>query len=191
MDGDGKSPRADVVELGMSSLPASSLAQALVSEHPDPELADELALFGQFVGVWDLEVVYHRPDGSTERHPGEWTFGWVLDGRAIQDVWRVPPRGQGTAGRPRGFGATLRLYDPALGAWHVRWFSAVTGAVTAFVAQRVGDEIVLEGTGGDEELTRWIFSEITPTTFRWRNVFSTDGETWELQQEMTARRREP
>ena len=29
------------------------------------------------------------------RRNGEWHFGWVLEGRAIQDVWIVPPRGNG------------------------------------------------------------------------------------------------
>jgi hypothetical protein len=51
------------------------------------------------------------------------------------------------------------------------------------------DEIVLEGSFEEGVTTRWIFSDITPDSFSWRNVDSADGgDTWTLKQEMKGRR---
>jgi hypothetical protein len=33
-------------------------------------------------------------DGPERREEGEWTFGYALEGRAVIDVWQVPPRAQ-------------------------------------------------------------------------------------------------
>jgi len=36
---------------------------------------------------------------------------------------------------------------------------------------------------------RWIFSQITPTSFHWRNIVSTNGgHTWQLIEQVDARR---
>jgi hypothetical protein len=59
-----------------------------------------------------------------------------------------------------------------------------------FLAHSVEDEIVLEGSFEEGVQTRWIFSDITPESFSWRAVDSSDdGESWTLVQEMEARRR--
>ena len=50
-------------------------------------------LFGLFVGEWEFDWTGYDEDGDetlTER--GEWIFGWVLEGRAVQDVWIIPGR---------------------------------------------------------------------------------------------------
>ena len=51
-----------------------------------------------------------------------------------------------------------------------------------------GDAIVLEGRFDGVD-TRWSFSDITPSSFRWWNRQSTDGgRTWRLVQHFDARR---
>jgi tetratricopeptide (TPR) repeat protein len=72
----------------------SAFLDALHAEGPAADRADKMALYGQFVGAWDLDVTEFKDDGTTRQRPGEWHFGWALEGRAIQDVWIVPPRGQ-------------------------------------------------------------------------------------------------
>ncbi len=151
--------------------------------------ADEkdLAAFGRLVGSWDLDVVYHHDDGRIEHRPGEWHFAWILGGRAIQDVWRVPAAGPGEM--PRGYGTTIRVWDTDLGAWRVTWVSGLDGGTTSFIASAIAGEIVMESQG-EEEIFRWIFSDITPTSFHWRAVGTPDGgRTWVVAQEMVARRR--
>jgi hypothetical protein len=185
---------------GAPGLPAGAgpaIAAALIASGPAPGLGAGLTMFGRFVGTWDLSVTFHHSGGRSERLAGEWTWSWVLDGCAIQDVWRVPPRSR-SAGEepevdpPRGFGTTVRLYDPDLDAWHVTWFGAVSHRPVAFLAREVDGEIVMEAQDPGPERTRWIFSEIEPDSFRWRNASSVDdGETWVVNQEMEVRRRPP
>jgi hypothetical protein len=85
----------------------------------------------------------------------------------------------------------MRLYDPADDAWHVVWFSP-TGRV-ATLTGRPGDDggIVQEGARGDGRTVRWVFTELTATSFRWLGHVSDDGgRTWQLEQEMRALRRD-
>lgn len=176
-----------------SPSPPDPMLAALAASGPAPELADKLSLFGRLVGSWDLRVLYYGDDGALVRElAGEWHFGWALEGRAIQDVWIVPPRGTPKPESPPagGYGATLRFYDAALDVWRSTWISPASGIVWEFVGRKVGDEIVLERTDEAGEMTHWVFSEITKDGFRWRALGSSDGgKTWRKEQEMIARRR--
>ena len=103
----------------------SAFLDALGADGPAADRAGKMDLYGRFVGSWDLEVRRFFDDGSTRQRQGEWHFGWVLEGRAIQDVWIVPRRGplrQGdAAANSNRFGTTLRVYDPRIDAWHIQW----------------------------------------------------------------------
>lgn len=165
---------------------------AFLAQGPVPGLADKLQLFGQFVGSWDLSVTNYR-DGGAETIPAEWHFAWALGGRAIQDVWIAPSRadrGAADASGPVGeWGTTVRFYDESIDAWRSTWLGPSHGVVMPFIARGVGEEIVLEGSFEEGVLTRWIFSDITLDSFSWRAVDSRDGgESWELLQEMKAKR---
>jgi len=145
-------------------------------------------LFGQFVGAWDFDALLVARDGTRTSHRGEWHFGWVLEGRAVQDVLISPPRGDG--GAPEEYGTTVRFYDPESDTWQITWITPVWRRVRRLVARPVGDEIRLEGRNDAGELLRWTFSEITPATFTWRGYISDDGGgTWHLEEEMRLRRR--
>ena len=74
----------------MSNSQPSGFSQVLHADGPAPEYADKLALYGQFVGDWDADVVTYTPDGARHEGQGEIHFGWVLRGRAVQDVWMIP-----------------------------------------------------------------------------------------------------
>src|SRR2546423_7901031 len=168
---------------------SSGLATALLAAAPDPKLRDALELFGQFVGTWDVDVVNRLPDGKTQTVKGEWHFGWILGGAAIQDVWTAPTRAHRAAGEPLiGYGTTLRFYDPKIDAWRILWASASYRNVLLFTARRRGNEIVMDADSVQPPI-RWIFPDITPQSFRWRAVESKDGwTTSDIQQEMTATR---
>ena len=149
-----------------------------------------MGLFGQFVGSWDLEVLWYLPDGSVRQAPGEWHFGWVLGGWAIQDVWVAPRRGDPTdVGADLGdYGTSLRFYDPALKAWQSTWIGPRRCMVRQFVARAIATEIVLEESHADGVQTRWSFSDIGRDSFRWRNEDREDGARWSLRQEFHATR---
>ena len=174
---------------------AMAMLEALAATGPVPHLRQELQQFGRLVGSWDLDVTYYAEDGAVRRRvAGEWHFGWVLEGRAVADVWMVPPRAdrESTEPPPGEYGLSLRFYDPRIGAWRSTWHGPVHGIVWPFVAREIGDEMVLERTDDAGCLVRWIFSDVLDESFRWRAVKSADeGRTWHLEQTMEATRRQP
>ena len=168
----------------------NTLAAALLSSGPDPAHAADLQLFGQFIGSWEIE--WHSTDtgGNPVRTTGELDFGWVLGGRAVQDVWKVPGPGLTMPGGRPGFsGSTIRFYDAGIGAWRSTWIDPSNGRVRRFIGRAAGDTIVLEGLD-DEPRERWSFRDITPDSFRWVGETSDDGVTWIHDEEMIIRRRQ-
>ena len=150
-------------------------------------------LYGRFIGSWDLDVTQFPGDGTARRRKGEWHFGWVLEGRAIQDVWIVPPRGDlrsgDAAANANSWGTTLRIYDPRIDAWQVQWSDPVTQSFLQMTGRADGNDIVQLGTRADGQLVRWSFSDITANSFLWRGEISADGGvSWRLVTEFTARR---
>ena len=167
---------------------------ALGAAGPAAERGGNMDLYGWLIGSWELDVARYRDDGSTWRRPGEWHFGWVLEGRAIQDVWIVPPRGAGRQGvaadNANSYGTTLRTYDPKLDAWHVQWTDPVTQAFFTMTGRREGRDIVQLGTIAGGNRLRWSFREIEADAFLWRGEISADdGTTWRTNVEFRARRK--
>ncbi len=154
---------------------------------PDPSTGEKMMLFGQFVGDWDIvQAWYRQPDGTLVKMRGEVHFGWILGGTAIQDVWMGCQEG---SQKVTLYGTTVRFYDSKIDAWRSTWISPFKGLVKTFIARKVGDEIVLEGRTVEGHPEKWIFSEITRDSFRWRSEETRDGgKTWLLTEEMHIRR---
>jgi hypothetical protein len=159
---------------------ATSFPTALHSAGPAPDRADKLTLYGWLIGDWSMDAVVYRDDGTEHHGSGEIHFGWVLGGRAIQDVWILPGVFYGT---------TLRVYDPGLDAWHILWSDPLRQFYTRQIGRAHGKDIVQVGTNDTGEAVRWSFTEITPDSFCWTGERSRDdGKTWELQAKFQARR---
>jgi hypothetical protein len=165
---------------------------ALATSGCSPEIPESMDLYGWLVGSWDLEVLRYGVDVSDRHISGEVHFSWVLEGRAVQDVWIMPRRSERTPQLEKTlnmFGTTLRVWDAAIQAWRVTWINPVTGARDELIGRTSGKDIVQVGTHADGTPIRWIFSEITPDSFRWTGeVLEPDGQTWKLQGEFRARR---
>jgi hypothetical protein len=160
----------------------------LASAGPSPGLALEDQIFAPFIGSWDLVVTWFENGRPKREERGEWHFAWVLGGRAVQDVWIVPPRSEwATHPDPYEYGTSIRFHDAGIGAWRSTWIGPVRGAVHTFLARRIDAEIVLETLKHDGRKMRWIFSDIRRDTFVWRNVVEA-GEGWELTQLFRAKR---
>jgi hypothetical protein len=165
-------------------LPASGRS----SEIPESE-----DVYGWLVGSWELDVVHYRGiNVSAMNLKGEAHFAWVLEGRGIQDVWimpRVSDRSASSDSVNNMYGTTLRIWDPEVKAWRIRWFNPVRGHEERQTGRRVGNEIVQLGARGDGTPTRWRFTEITPDSFDWiGEALEADGKTWKLEGEFRARR---
>ena len=154
--------------------------KALHSEGPSDNRARHLELYGWLVGDWVMDATVHKDDGTIHKGSGEIHFGWVLQGRAIQDVWILPGVFHGT---------TLRVYDPELGAWHILWNDPLRQFYARQLGRAQGKDIVQIGKNDAGATLRWRFTEIAPDSFRWLGERAhDDGKTWQLQAEFRARR---
>ena len=157
---------------------------------PESHNTEKLMLFGQFVGSWDLRWVGEGTDGRPATMNDELHFGWVLGGRAVQDVWIVPGRDEPeTENAPMRFhGSTIRFYDPVLEAWRSTWIEPINGRVRRFIGHPVDGEIVLLSDEDGPQL-RWRFTDIESDSFTWRAETSHDGSAiWQFDEQMFATR---
>jgi hypothetical protein len=163
---------------------AASFADVLHADGPDPERASKLELYAFIIGSWDMRVTAILEDGSTHEGQGEIHAGWVLQGRAIQDVWMIPrlqDRKPGIAQLPgtgNWYGTTLRIYDPNLDAWRILWSDPAINFFSQQVGRTQGDRIVQEGPDPRGGTMRWTFSEIEPDSFHWTGERASDRTTW-------------
>ena len=162
------------------------MLEHLGADGPDPANREALDLFGRLAGSWELDMRGDPGDGTELRLLGEWHFGWVLEGRTVQDVLitRDPD------GTVVGYGSTVRSFDRRRGTWWIVWQDPLAGEFAVLLAGPEDDRIVLEGQwtiAGPEHVFRWTFSEITDDSFRWQSHHRKDGE-WRLMEEFLAKR---
>jgi hypothetical protein len=173
----------------MNSSPAGVLAGLMVSDAPRPEYAEAFQPFAPLIGSWDLDVTWYDPDGTVVRQTkGEWHFAWALDGRAVADIWITPSRAQRLVDGDGEWGLTIRLHDPELGAFRSTWMGPKHSLVMTFIGHPGPDSITLEA---QHSRTRWIFTEITPTSFHWRNEDFDDTGKVVVRQRFVASRPQP
>ena len=165
---------------------------ALAADGRSPDVPEAMDLYGWLVGSWELVVVGYDDAGNVIHTTGEAHFAWVLEGRAVQDVFINPLRSDRGPGSPQfanWFGTTLRIYDPSIQAWRVNWFNPHDGIRAEQIGRRRGNQIVQEGYFPDGTPIRWTFSEITEDSFRWRGErLEADAKAWRLQVDFRARR---
>lgn len=168
---------------------------ALVSAGKAPELADIDNLFEFLIGSWVLKAILHDPSGQTQTRNGELHAAWVLEGRAIQDLFIFPRRADRTAGR-RGQGdryaTTIRTFDRMQQAWRVDFINPAAPETNAqLMARRRGEDIEMEGKLVDGTLIHWYYRSITPRSFHYSaERLVIDGELWELYLELFGTRAE-
>ena len=153
---------------------------ALRSAGPAADRADRMSLYAFLIGDWAFDAIVHKDDGALHKGKGEIHAIWALDGRAIQDVWILP-----------GFfcGTTLRIYDPALDAWHIHWNDPLKQYYPRQIGRARGRDIVQDGTTEDGTPVRWSFTDLAPNSFRWLGERSLDGgASWHLQADFHTRR---
>jgi hypothetical protein len=157
-----------------------SFKDALHAAGPAADRAENLHLYGWLIGSWEMDAVVVKDDGSRHEGKGEIHFGWVLEGRAIQDVWILPGVFYGT---------TLRVYDPTLDAWHILWSDPLRQLYRRQIGRASDDGILQEGKDDAGLPVRWRFVEITDNSFKWLGERSPDGgRQWERQATFVARR---
>lgn len=166
---------------------------ALPSSKRAPELAEVDDIFGWLIGSWEVEAVLYDATGRTERRSGEVHASWVLEGRAIQDLFIFPRRADRSSAAPAHgdrYATTIRTYDRSLGAWRVNFINPAADETSAqLIARREGSGIVMEGRLSDDTLVRWRYRTITPTSFHYTaERLNSDNQSWVLYLELFGKR---
>jgi hypothetical protein len=166
---------------------------ALLAPSRSPEIAESSDAYGWLVGSWELDVCHYWGLNVAARQiKGEVHAGWVLEGRAVQDVWIMPRRSERVTAHDKHmnmYGTTLRVWDPTIGAWRIIWSNPAGDHHEQQIGRRSGRDIVQIGTRTDGTPTRWSFTEIMPDSFHWLGeALEPDGKTWKLEGEFRARR---
>jgi hypothetical protein len=182
-----------VLTILMSALLAPTVSAGIRAEGPAPGSPPELDQYGQFVGTWTCQSYRRVRDGSWQANDWEntWTWYWVLEGQAIQDVWETPP----DAPTGPNLGTNLRIYDPEAGIWRMAWTTTGTRRFDFFEARQEGEEIVMIGEIPAREprpahTARITFHEIAADSFQWRYEASLQGPDgpWSEQARLSCRR---
>jgi hypothetical protein len=159
---------------------AHAPAPAPASVAPSPHNPD----FDFEIGNWHthLKVLDHPLTGSTTwiEMDGTSAIRKVWDGRAnLVELEVLSPTGKKIEG------LSLRLFDPVKKTWSLNYANASMGTMTApaigtFKDGR-GEFYDHEDYNGRTVYVRGVFSDITPSSYRFEQSFSTDeGKTWEL-----------
>jgi hypothetical protein len=167
--------------------------EALPSTGPAPELADADNIFGWLIGSWDIEAVLYGEKGLVQKSRGEVHAAWVLEGRAIQDLFIFPRRADRHSGRPAHgdrYATTVRTYDRSLKAWRVTFINPAADETSAqLIAGRNGSDIIMDGKLADGTPIRWQYNAITATSFQYRAERMESGtNSWRLYLELFGKR---
>jgi hypothetical protein len=164
-------------------LPAEGTAQAANSQAQEPNAGRD----GQH--DFDFEFGSWRAHIRRQLHPLAGSDSWVdLEGSSVvRKLWD----GRANLGELEVDGAnshleglSLRLYNPQSRQWSIYWANSKDGGLgTAMMGQFTNGR----GEFFDQELfqgraiyVRFIFSDITPISFRLEQAFSADGgKTWQ------------
>jgi len=132
------------VEAEQIADPRQAMVSVLSSSGPHPSLGDQAGVWDRFVGTWDCEYTFFLKDGNVRHSRGELEFGWVMGGRAIQDIWMTYPT---EAGKEHGIDTSLRFFDPKSKMWQFVFISPEHNAVVTVRGGTEGDRIVLRRVG--------------------------------------------
>lgn len=180
-----KGPKANAVP---NLEPRLDILGALAASGPHASFGDQSEIFERLVGSWDVEYMDILKDGRQQHRTGQFIVAWVLDGRAIEDVWIVFPA---EPRQEREVYADLRYFDSKTRSWPTVFIDPEHASMARFTGGTTSDgRIVLQTSDLGHPQNRWSFTDIGPDTCVFRDEFSSDGgESWKLQSEYHMTRR--
>lgn len=149
--------------------PQHEFRKQLEADGPDPRYAKEMMRYGQFVGSWKLTSTDHQVGKVIA---GQAYFGWVMQGRAVQDIWISEDP------TDPGFGSTLRVYRPDEGLWRISFHETIGKIAAELESRVVGTDIVESSVWSVGDLQQqWIWSDCGRDHFNWR-VQNAQGQVY-------------
>lgn len=164
--------------------------EALLSPQRNSAIPEESDLFGFLIGDWELDAVLYDAKGQTRRRKGELHAVWVLEGRAIQDLFIFPRRADRNGPVPDDrYATTIRTFDQFRNAWHIAFINPAAPETSAqLLARREGQYIVMEGELAGGTAIRWRIDSITETTYHYIAERATAGGGWHRYLELFGKR---
>lgn len=163
----------------------ADLISELQAQGPHPSLGGGARSLARLVGNWSIAYSFHRKDGTVKHQTGSYFAAWVMDGRAIQDVWTVDPHDGRT---DREIYTTLHYLNPKSGTWYATFIDPEHASVARFTG-KVGQDgriVILTHDLGDkaDQTNRWSFIPSSANSLTFRDEQSSgDGKAWRLLEE--------
>lgn len=159
--------------------------EALVSEKT--MIPKEYDWFEPLLGDWDFDYTDGLETDAPRRVRGEWLFRRVLEGAGIGDLFICPSRAAKEWNpQPDGeYGLAMRMFNEQEKRYDMTY---TQGTVSTRLAFRMEGERLV-GTVLERPEERWVFSEMTPDTFRWRNITALEDGNERVNSEIRARRK--
>lgn len=138
----------------------------LVAAGPNPDAPAEVKQYGALEGTWQCESTNRQPDGSWQEVPGVATWSWyyVLNGHAVQDVWK-PAAASGS------WGTNLRTFDAEKKQWNMVWVTQTQPEFDHYTATYSDGMIVMRGENPPRNTpahaARITFFNMTEQHFNW------------------------
>ena len=137
----------------------------------------------------------HDKDSKLLVLEGEWHFGWVLNGLAMQDVWIVPRRSSSTSTHSAPisedefleYGTTIRFFVPGEGEYRAVWAGPKQGKSYVFRAKAMEGRLEMVTREGEREM-KWCLTGIGEESFEWREWIREEGGEWWVREEFSCRR---
>jgi hypothetical protein len=166
--------------------------EALSSSERAPDIPEADDIFGFLIGSWEINAVLHNADGHHQSRKGEVHATWVLEGRAIQDLFIFPRRADRPIGVPAPgdrYATTIRTFDRTLGAWRVNFINPADEDTSAqLIARRGGPDILMDGQLSDGTPIRWRYESITAASFHYTAEKLRGDGSWQLYLELFGNR---
>jgi hypothetical protein len=161
---------------GGSAQPLDEPSLDPVPPLPDKPTPGKPGDFDFLAGEWRIRHFRRAAAGGWDRFEGEATCWTILGGICSVEELRIPARGFSGMG--------LRLLDVEKRAWSDHWVNAKSGVVgvpgqPGSFENGVGIFWSDYEEGGKPMRSVGLWDRITPTSCRWRQVFTGDGgKTW-------------
>lgn len=169
----------------------SAFVNALIAAQAAPEWSGDENIFGFLIGSRKLDAILYDGRGGQRKTRGELHASWVLEGRAIQDLFIYSRRGERSGEKPAAgdrYATTIRTYDPARRAWRIDFINPADEQTSAqLLARKRGEVIVIEGKLSGGTPIRWGYDAITSNSFHYTAQKQDAKGSWQLYLELFGR----
>ena len=139
--------------------------------------APENPFFDRLIGTWDVVYDIYDKDGGRRTYGGQVTYGWILDGAALQEIWTSDAHDK----IPQPYGTSIGFHDSKRQNWTQTWIYPAQGMILTVSGGAADGGLLLTGRDAEGATQRWAIHDIQADSFEARYEISDDeGKTWRL-----------